>query len=64
MEYRIAQQLIHRRAQLKAPRLPRFAEQLISTVAASAALVLLGSYMQELLWVLLAASTVLVIGTK
>jgi len=64
MEYRIAQQIIHRRSQLKASRLPGFAERLISALAVTASLVLLGSYIQELLWVLIAGSTVLVIGTK
>lgn len=64
MEYRIAQHLIQRRARPKLSRMPKFVERLITALAVTALLVLLASCMQELLGVVLAASTVWVIGTK
>jgi hypothetical protein len=40
------------------------AERLITTVAVAAGMLVLGSYLQELLWVLLAGAAVLTLGTR
>ena len=65
MEYRITQQILQRR-QGPVSRLPAraIAERIITTAAVTVALVLTGSYLQELLWVLLAGGAVLTLGTS
>lgn len=63
MEYRITRRVMQRRRYRRGPSFPKLAERLITTVAVTALLVLMASYLQELLWVVLAASTILTIGT-
>ena len=64
IEYRIAQQLIQRREWEEKPRLTRLVDRVITVVAVMAGLFLLGSYLEELLWALLAAAAVLTLGTR
>ena len=64
IEYRITQQLLRRREGVS--RFSRLAlvDRVIHVAAATAGLVFLGSYLQGLLWVVLAASAVLVLGIR
>lgn len=64
IESRITRDLLRRREarQTTAGRLP--AERLITAAAVAAGLLLLGSYLQELMWVLIAAAAVLTLGTR
>ena len=62
LEYRITQQLLRRRERGQKSRGLGVADRLINVAAVTVGLVLLGSYLQGLLWVVLAASAVLVLG--
>ena len=62
LEYRITQQLLRRRERGQKSRGLAVADRLINVAAVTVGLVLLGSYLQGLLWVVLAASAVLVLG--
>jgi len=64
IEYRVTRQLLQRREVVKKRQLARLADRVITVTAVTAALFLLGSYLQELLWALLAASAVLTLGTR
>jgi hypothetical protein len=64
IEYRITRNLLRRREGLPEPTDSRLAGRVITSVAVAAGLLLLGSYLQELLWVLLAAGAVLTLGTR
>lgn len=64
LEYHIVQQLLRRRASREVAPPSPVAERLIAILAATAGVFLLGSLLQELLWVLLAAGTVLTLGTR
>lgn len=63
VEHHIIRDLLRRRARRPAPRRVQLAERLITTVAVTAGLLLLGSYAPELLWALVGAAAVLTIGT-
>jgi hypothetical protein len=64
LEYEITRQLLRRReGRASATRAGAGIERLITGVAAVAAVVVLGSVFQELLWALLAAAVVLTLGT-
>jgi fatty acid desaturase len=60
IEYRIIRDLLRRRERP----VPHLADRLIAAVAVIAALLLLGSFLQQLLWVLLPAAVVLTLGTR
>lgn len=63
LEYRITQQLLQRRPREEAtPREVRWADRLIGVLAATVCLFLVGSVMEELLWVALAGATVFILG--
>ncbi len=62
IEYRITQQLLRRRGRVTEPVNTQVVNRLIKIAAATVAVLLLGSYSPELLWVVVAASTVLVLG--
>ena len=64
IEYQITQQLLRRRAGVTEPVYSQVVNRVIRIAAATVAVVLVGSYSQELLWVLVAASTVLALGIK
>jgi hypothetical protein len=64
LEYRITRQLLHRREHQSALARGGLAGRLITAAAMVAAMLLLGSYLQELLWALLAAGVVLTLGTR
>lgn len=65
MEYQITRQLLRRREGRGRARGARLGvERLISGVAVVAAVVVLGSVFQELLWALLAGAVVLTLGTS
>ncbi|MDH3994537.1 MAG: hypothetical protein OEV47_16575 [Gammaproteobacteria bacterium] len=64
IEYRITRRLLQRQDGVAKHRLARLADRVITVIAVTAALFLLGSYLQELLWALLAASCVLTLGTR
>lgn len=64
IEYRITQDLLRRRERAAPGGTRKMAERLISAAAVSAGLLLLGSYLQELLWVLLSGAVVLTLGTR
>jgi ABC-type bacteriocin/lantibiotic exporter with double-glycine peptidase domain len=64
IEYQITQQLLRRRAGVKEPVNTKVVNRVIRIAAATVAVVLVGSYSQELLWVVVAASTVLALGIK
>ena len=64
IEYRITRDLLRRRRPGSALANRQLAERLISAAAVIAGLLLLGSYLQELLWALLAGGTVLTLGTR
>ncbi|RLA54822.1 MAG: hypothetical protein DRQ65_05110 [Gammaproteobacteria bacterium] len=62
IEYRITQQLLRRRGRVTEPVNTQVVNRLIKIAAATVAVLLLGSYSPELLWVVVAASTVLALG--
>ncbi len=64
IEHRITRDLLRRRELRGRDMSPRIAERLITAAAATAVLLILGSYAQELLWAALAGSTVLTLGTR
>jgi hypothetical protein len=66
LEYRITRHLLRRRDQVRHRSLSQrgLAERIITAAAVIAGAVLLGSLLQELLWALLAAGTVLTLGIK
>ena len=65
IEYRITRQALQRRS-AKAPRagFDTWPDRLIAVLAVTAGLFVLGSYLQELLWVSLAAGTIITLGIK
>jgi ABC-type bacteriocin/lantibiotic exporter with double-glycine peptidase domain len=64
IEYQITQQLLRRRAGVNEQVNTQVVNRIIRIAAATVAVGLMGSYLQELLWVVVAASTVLVLGLK
>jgi len=64
LEHRITRNLMQRRERQQPVTSGPVAERLITTVAVAAGMLLLGSYLQELLWVLLAGAAVLTLGTR
>ncbi len=64
LEHRITRQLLHRREHRSGLGRGGLAGRLITAAAMVAALLLLGSYLQELLWALLAGGVVLTLGTR
>lgn len=64
VEYRITRQLLRRGQRTSGQGRGRAVDHLITWVAVSAALLLMGSYLQELLWAVLAGSTVLTLGSR
>ena len=65
IEYRISQQLMRRREDANGPgTCSRVTHRLISVLSVTVVLAALGSYLPELLWVLMGAGSILVIGTK
>ena len=64
IEYRITQQLLRQGGRVEESVNTQVVNRVIRIAAATVAVVLLGSYSQELLWVLVAASTVLALGIK
>ena len=64
-EYRITRQILQRRGGARGRRRAGgIAERLITSAAVGAALLLTGSYLQELFWVCLSAGVVLTLGTS
>lgn len=64
IEHRITRNLMLRRERRQPVTSGPVAERLITTVAVAAGMLVLGSYLQELLWVLLAGAAVLTLGTR
>ena len=64
IEYQITRQLLRQRAGVNEPVSTQVVNRVIRIAAATVAVVLMGSYSQELLWVLVAASTVLSLGIQ
>lgn len=64
MEYHIIRDVMRRRAGGRVATRSRLVERLITTAATTAVLLLLASCLQELLWGLLGAGAVLVLGTR
>ena len=64
IEYQITQQLLRRRAGAKEPDNTRVVNRVIRIAAATVAVALMGSFSQELLWVVVAGSTVLALGMQ
>ena len=66
LEYRITRHLLRRQDRVRHRSLGQrgLAERVITAAAVVAGAVLLGSVLQELLWALLAAATVLTLGTR
>ena len=64
IEYRITRQLMHRREQRPGAGSGRLADRIITATAVVASMLLLGSYLQELLWAMLAGGAVLTLGTR
>ena len=64
IEYQITRQLLHRRTGVKESVNTMVANRVIKIAAATVAVLLLGSYSPELLWVVVAASTVLALGIR
>jgi hypothetical protein len=64
IEHRITRNLMQRRERQQPVTSGPVAERLITTVAVGAGMLVLGSYLQELLWVLLAGAAVLTLGTR
>jgi ABC-type bacteriocin/lantibiotic exporter with double-glycine peptidase domain len=64
VEYQITQQLLRRREERRSTLRDRIVERTIRAAAIVVGMVLLGSYSQELLWVVLAAGGVFAMGIK
>ncbi len=65
MEYEITRQLLQRRERARGPEgTRRVTERFITGAAAIAAVAVLGSVLQELLWVVVAGAVVLTLGTS
>jgi hypothetical protein len=64
VEYQITQQLLRRQEGGRSSLQNRIVERTIRTAAIVVGMVLLGSYLQELLWVVLAAGGVFALGVK
>lgn len=70
IEYRITRRVLQRRAGEPRAGEPRaegcdaWADRLIAVLAVTAGLFVLGSFLQELLWVALAAGTIVTLGSK
>ena len=65
LEYQITRHLLRRRERARVGhRSPGLAERIITAAAVVVGALLLGSLLQELLWVLLAAGTILTLGTR
>jgi hypothetical protein len=63
LEYHIIQQQLHRTRQHNvAPLGARWADRLIGVLATTVGLFLVGSFMEELLWVVLAGATMFILG--
>lgn len=64
MEQRITRELVRRRGRTSSGATGQLAERVITSAAVTAGMLLLGSYLQELLWALLAGAVVLTLGTR
>jgi hypothetical protein len=64
IEHRITRNLLQRRERQRTASGSPVAERLITTAAVTVGMLVLGSYLQELLWVLLAGAAVLTLGTR
>ena len=64
IEYRITRDLLRRREASSASPSRHIAERMITVAAVAAGMLLLGSYLQELLWVLLGGAAVLTLGVR
>lgn len=64
IEHRITQDLLRRRERAAPGGIRTMAERLITAAAVTAGLLLLGSYLQELLWALVGGAVVLTLGTR
>ena len=64
IEHCITQDLLRRRGRAAPGANRSMAERLITAAAVTAGLLLLGSYLQELLWALLGGAIVLTLGTR
>jgi hypothetical protein len=64
IEHRITRDLLQRREREPAAFSGRLVERLITAVAVTAGMLILGSYAPELLWALLAGAGVLTLGTR
>ncbi len=64
IEHRIIQELLCRRERIALGGTRRMAERVITAAAVTAGLLLLGSYLQELLWALLGGAVILTLGTR
>lgn len=63
LEYRIARQLLDRRVESTQDQCGKFVERFILIAAATAGLFVMGSYLQELLAVVIASGAVLALGS-
>lgn len=65
IEYHITRQVMQRRCEGKqgVSTSSGWADRLIAVVAVTAGLFILGTYLQELLWVVIAAATVMALGS-
>jgi hypothetical protein len=64
IEYQITRNILRRREQHTQAASGWLADRLIMITAVTAGMLLLGSYLQELLWVVLAAAAVLTLGIR
>jgi hypothetical protein len=64
IEHRITRNLLRRRQREQLSSNGPAAERLITAAAVIVGMLVLGSYLQELLWVLLAGAAVLTLGTR
>jgi len=64
IEHRITRNLLQRRQREQLSSSSPAAERLITAAAVTVGMLVLGSYLQELLWVLLAGAAVLTLGTR
>ncbi len=64
IEHRITRNLLRRRERSQRVSNGSVAERLITMAAVTVGLLVLGTYLQELLWVLLAGAAVLTLGTR
>lgn len=64
IEYQITRNILRRREQDSQAGSGWLADRLIMITAVTAGMLLLGSYLQELLWVVLAAAAVLTLGIR